>query len=214
MRLYPVFLNLRGRNVLVVGGGPVALRKARGLLRAGARVTVVSPRLASGLPSGAVHARRPYRASDATGKFLVVAATDDPGLNAAVARDARSAGALLNAVDDPSGSDVHVPSVLRRGSLTLAVATGGAAPAVARRIRRELGAAYGPVYAVYLRLLAGLRPRVLREIRDPALRLQVFRRLAGPEFPAVCAREGEAGGRKVMLAVVREAVRLRTGVAS
>ena len=214
MRAYPAFLNLRERPVLVVGGGRVAARKARGLLRAGAAVTVVAPALRPGFPEGVRHEARRFKASDVVGRVLVMAATDDPAVNAAAAKAARKAGALVNIADDPAGSDFHVPSVLRRGRLTLAIATSGASPAVAKRLRRDLARTYGPSFRVYLKVLAGLRPLILSEVPDPALRRAVFRRLARPEFAEACAREGESGGRHAMLAVVREAAGLLAGASA
>lgn len=138
MRLYPVFLRLSGRPVLVVGGGDVGARKARGLLAADAKVTAVAPRFSADFPPGATRFRRRYRASDVRGKLLVVAATDDAGLNARIAGDARAAGALANVVDDPHGGDYHVPAVLRKGLFSLAISTGGASPALAKRLRLAL----------------------------------------------------------------------------
>ena len=112
--LYPVFLNLRGRSVLVVGAGPVGLRKARGLHAAGARVTVVAPKIPKDFPAGIRRLKRRYRTSDVFRKLLVVAATDDSALNTRIAREARYAGALVNRADDAGacgrGADVRYRS--------------------------------------------------------------------------------------------------------
>ena len=143
MRLYPVFLNLKGRRVLIVGGGPGAARKAKGLLKAGARVTVVAPAFSPALPKAVRRLRRRYSASDVRGNLLVVAATDDRALNVRIARQARSAGALVNRTDDSGDCDYHVPSVFRKGELAVAVSTGGTSPALARRIRLDLLKRYG-----------------------------------------------------------------------
>ncbi len=143
MPLYPIFLNLKGRSVLVVGAGPVGIRKARGLHAAGASVVVVAPVFSDPLPAGVRRLKRPYRASDVRRRLLVVAATDDVALNARIAREARAAGALVNRVDDAGDCDYHVPSVFRKGALAVAVSTGGTSPALARRIRLELLKRYG-----------------------------------------------------------------------
>ena len=143
MRLYPVFLDLRDRSVLVVGGGPVAARKAKGLLKAGARVTVVAPAFSRAFPKAVRRLKRRYRASDVRGNLLVVVATDDGALNVRIARQARSAGALVNRADDAGDCDYHVPSVFRKGGLAVAVSTGGTSPALARRIRLDLLERYG-----------------------------------------------------------------------
>jgi len=146
--LYPIFLDLSGRRCVVVGGGAVAMRKARKLLQAGAEVVVVSPAVLSELESiGAEIRYRPYEAGDLEGADLAFTATDSREVNAAVAREARERGVLVNAADKPSEGDFAVPSTLRRGRLQVAVSTGGASPTLARRIRKELEASFGPEWA-------------------------------------------------------------------
>ena len=145
MAYYPVCLDMTERRCLVVGGGPVAERKVAGLLEAGARLTVVSPSTTDRLRDWARAARirlrlREYAAGDLAGHSLVFVATDDGRVNADVARDARAAGVLVNAADDPAHCDFILPAVLRRGELTVAVSTGGASPALARTVRDELDA--------------------------------------------------------------------------
>ena len=132
----------------MVGGGAVATRKARKLLQAGAEVVVVSPAVLSELESiGAEIRYRPYKAGDLEGADLAFTATDSREVNAAVAREARERGVLVNAADKPSEGDFAVPSTLRRGGLQVAVSTGGASPTLARRIRKELEASFGPEWA-------------------------------------------------------------------
>jgi len=133
---YPVFLDLDGIEALVVGGGAVALRKAKGLAEAGARVTVIAPSLVAGLEAVAdVVERRAYRRGDA-GRFqLVITATDDPSVNAAVADEAKEARIWVNSADDPANCSFILPAVARRGAVTVAVSTGGASPALASRLR-------------------------------------------------------------------------------
>ncbi|HEV3001603.1 MAG TPA: bifunctional precorrin-2 dehydrogenase/sirohydrochlorin ferrochelatase [Solirubrobacteraceae bacterium] len=145
---YVAGLRVRGRRCVVVGAGRVALGKVRGLLDCGARVAVVSPAAVEELRAlaarGAVDWRpRAYAAADVDGAFLVIAATDDVALNVGVAEDAARAGALVNVVNAPALSDFIVPAVVRGGPVTLAVTTAGSSPALARRIRRELGERYG-----------------------------------------------------------------------
>jgi len=145
MAYYPVCLEMAGRRCLVVGAGTVAERKVNGLLGAGARVTVVSPSATERLLDWARAGRigmtlREYAADDLAGHSIVFAATDDGLVNAEVARDARAAGVLINAADDPAHCDFILPAVLTRGDLTVAVSTGGASPALARVVRDELGA--------------------------------------------------------------------------
>lgn len=172
MRHYPVMLDVTGRRAVVVGGGRVGERKVDGLLEAGAEVLVVSPEvtpaLAARAEAGAIAwRRRPYLREDLDGACLVFAATDRREVNAAVLADARAAGIPCNVVDDPEGCDFIVPAVVRRGDLVLAVSTGGASPAVARKVREALEAHFGPEWAPYLDLLARVR-EALQALGDPA----------------------------------------------
>ncbi|MBI4611497.1 MAG: bifunctional precorrin-2 dehydrogenase/sirohydrochlorin ferrochelatase [Candidatus Rokubacteria bacterium] len=169
MGYYPIFLELAGRSCLVVGGGAVAERKVEGLLAVGASVTVVAPALAPRLGElareGRVrHVAREYRRGDLAGHQLVFVATDDGEANGSVAREGRERGVWVNAADDPAHCDFILPSVLRRGDLVVAVATGGASPALARVIREELEAYFTEEYTV----LAQVAAEVRRELRQHA----------------------------------------------
>ena len=162
MGYYPLFLEMKGRPCLVVGGGQVAQRKVEGLLAAEAAVTVVSPDLTAGLATlekeGRVtHRQREYRRGDLEGFAIVVAATADKTTNARVAQDARTSGVFVNAVDDPASCDFILPSVVRRGEMVLAVSTGGLSPALARRLREELEAYLSDDFAPLVELLAEVR---------------------------------------------------------
>jgi len=159
---HAVFLKLAGRPVVVIGGGPVAERKVRALLESQASVTVVSPDVTPGIRdlAGARGVRwepRPYRPGDLDGARLVYAATDEPAVNAAVRVDANRAGIWVNVADEPEACDFFAPAVVRRGDLTIAVSTNGASPALARRIREQLEAEFGPEYAEALRELRARR---------------------------------------------------------
>lgn len=160
--LYPVNLRLEGRAVLVVGGGDVAAQKVAELVRCGARVTVVAPRLAPDLADDPrlTCEERPYRAGEAAGYRFVVAATDDPAVNQAVHDDAEAAGVWVNAADDPQRCTATLPARLRRGSLLVTVATEGRSPALASWLRTRLAEEIGPEYEVLLDLLAEERDRI------------------------------------------------------
>jgi len=171
--LYPVALDLQDRPCLVVGGGPVAEAKVEGLLSAGARVIVVSPtmteRLASWAAAGRlVHRAREYRAEDLEGQQLVFAATHRRTVTAAVAAEARQRGVWVNAADDPVYCDFLLPSVLRRGRLAVAVSTGGASPALAARVRRDLERHLAPEYAELVELAAEVRAELRAQSRRPS----------------------------------------------
>ena len=142
-RYYPIFLDVEGKPCLVVGGGEVAERKVVSLLEHGAKVRVVSPRLVDGLlklqQSGEVTVEsREYRKGDVDGSVLAIAATDDNELNAQVAREAVRANIAVNVVDDPEKSTFIVPSLFKRGDISIAISTGGKSPALAKRIRIAL----------------------------------------------------------------------------
>ncbi len=167
MRYYPVFLDIAGKAVVVIGGGEVALRKVEGLLDAGARVTVVSPALHPDLEAlvsqGRLkHLAREYAAGDLSGYVLAFVGTDDRSLNASVAREGKEGGVWVNAVDDPSNCDFIMPGVVRRGDLIVAVSTSGGSPAMARKMREELEAFLTEEYALMLELAAEVR----RDLRD------------------------------------------------
>lgn len=172
MGYYPIFLELSGRPCVVIGGGVVAERKVEGLLAEGASVTVLSPALSPRLEALAregriSHLARAYAPGDLAGSELAFVATDDGGVNAAVAREGRERGVWVNAADDPTHCDFILPSVLRRGGLTVAVATGGASPALSRVIREELEAYFTEDYAELVRIVAEVRGE-LRESGRPA----------------------------------------------
>lgn len=143
MASYPLVVDLTSRRCVVIGGGPVAERKVDGLLQAGAIVTVVSPNLTARLTAlGAqrriTHRARRYRSGDLSGTTLAFEATGDRRVALAVAREGRRRRVWVNAADDPEHCDFFLPSVLRRGPLLVAVATGGASPALARAVREEI----------------------------------------------------------------------------
>jgi precorrin-2 dehydrogenase/sirohydrochlorin ferrochelatase len=153
---YPVNLVLDGRQCLVVGGGNVARRKVEGLMACGARVRVVAPRIDPGLRLLAEVAfdERRWLAEDLDGVWLVIAATDDPAVNAAVYDAGQRAGIWVNGADDPANCSFTLPSVVRRGDLQVAVSTGGRSPALSTWLRRRIEGEIGPEYAVLLDILA------------------------------------------------------------
>src|SRR2546423_1507895 len=168
---YPLVLtNLARVRCVVVGGGAVAERKVRDLLDGGARPQVISPvvteTLAAWREIGSIeHHPRAYQAGDLGGAFLVVAATDDRAVNAAIAEEGARLGILVNVADDTSAGNFHTVAATRRGDLLLAVSTGGASPALTARIRRELEARYGDEYARLLDILRALRAGPARDLK-------------------------------------------------
>jgi len=166
MSYYPVCLDLDGRLCVVVGGGKVAERKVRGLLACRAQVKVISPDLTDELSSmhGAGMLKwveRPYQKGDLAHAFLVIAATDDELAQQQVQEEAAEHNKLLNVVDVPSRCNFILPATVRRGDLTLAIATGGKSPALAKKLRKELEKRIGPEYTVLVNILGAFRPLIL-----------------------------------------------------
>ena len=138
---FPLFIDLTGKSAVVIGGGPIGLRRAEVLLRFGAQVTVVSPALARPA-EGIIHLSRPYQAGDLKGAFLAVAATDNTAVNDAVEAEARWAGTLFNRSDDQSRCDFFFPAVCEGDGLIAGVVGDGGdhrkTAEAARRIRKVL----------------------------------------------------------------------------
>jgi len=166
--VYPVCLNISGKLCVVIGGGRVAERKIRGILAGSGSVRVVSPALTTTLHDLASQAviewrEKPYSGTDLEGAFLVFAATNTPKVQGAVLRDARAAGLLVNIADNSAACDFQVPASIRRGDLTLSVATKGKSPAVAAMVKRRLEHDFGEEYAQLTALTSLLRDRILAE---------------------------------------------------
>ena len=167
---YPVSLDLENRPCLVVGAGPVAARKVRGLLSYGARVSVIAPdigedvrALASSLAS---LESRAYRPGDVAGFRLVITATGDPAVDGAVADEADAAGVWVNSADDPAHCSFILPAVHRDGAVTIAVSTGGLSPALASWLRNQVAASYGNGLDALAHLLSEARRRLHDEGRS------------------------------------------------
>lgn len=173
-RYYPVFLDLDGKPVIVIGGGNVACEKVAGLRKAGARITIVSPELAPELQNlkdaGKVaHIARPWAPSDLEGDWAVVmVATDDGIVNREAREAARARRIWVNAADDPVNCDFILPAVVRKGRITLAASTAGASPALARRLREELDA----YLTEDMPALADLLAEVRTELRQRTIRVE------------------------------------------
>jgi len=185
--LYPIFLRLDGKECLVVGGGQVAERKIANLLQAGAGVLVVSPDVTAKIEEWAGAGRlewrrRLFQASDLEGRELVFAATDDREINISIAGECRQRKIWVNVADDPAGSDFHVPAVLTRGDIQLAISSGGKSPLLARKIRDRLALIIGPEYGEINGLLGELRQALQTRIPDPGKRRQVLQDLLAEEF--------------------------------
>lgn len=186
MELYPINLKLTGRRCAVVGGGAVAERKVASLIAAGANITVFSPELTPGLSGFLETGRltwvpRAYRTGDLHNFFLVFCATDRREINRQAAEAAQAAGALVNIADAPELSDFHVPAHITHGDLLITISTGGSSPALARRLREEMAARYGPEYGQYLALIAKLRPEMKKRLATAKAREKFWRETVDQE---------------------------------
>jgi siroheme synthase-like protein len=166
VNFYPVSLDVSGRYCLVVGGGRVAARKARGLLECDAAVTVIAPSLSPDMealvPRLRGVERRPYRQGDAAPFRLVVTATGLPEVDGAVHADAEAAAVWINSADDRAHSSFILPAVHRDGAVTVAVSTGGLSPALSSWLRDRLSAQCGEGVGALAQLLGEARARLIR----------------------------------------------------
>ena len=167
MKYYPVFLDIRGKKCVVVGGGDVAARKAERLLDCGAKVFVISPNISPAIAALKEkkiisHIAARYSGDLINGAALVIGATDDEKTNAAISLDARKQGIPVNIVDDPQKCDFILPSLVQRGDLAITIGTGGKSPALARHLREELEAKYGKEYETLLNILGNLRVKMVK----------------------------------------------------
>jgi precorrin-2 dehydrogenase/sirohydrochlorin ferrochelatase len=186
-RYYPAILDLVGRNTLVVGAGKIGEGKIRGLLSGGANVRVVSLEATDQVRQWAKEGRielelRPFEDADLDDCFLVVAATENSGVNEQVYTGAEQRNLLCNVVDVPRLCNFILPSIMRRGDLAIAVSTAGASPALARKIRLELEDRYGDGYDVALELLGSLRDELKARYPDPHDRKILFERIVYSDF--------------------------------
>lgn len=196
--LFPLFLDLRGRRVLVVGGGAVAARKAAALREAGAFVTVGAPELSFGLAAlardGVIAHRHGRFAEDwLDDAWLVIAATDDNAVNRAVADAASARRIWANVVDDATLATAQLPARVQRGPLQVAISSGGGSPMLARHLREWLEIQLDGSWAALATLLAGWRGRIRQHLPDTIARRRWFERLlAGPLHGLL--RQGDASG--------------------
>lgn len=182
MTYYPVFLDIRQRPCLVVGGGGVGSRKVDTLVENGAHVTVISTEATDRLETlcrqgTIVLKKRPYQSKDLDGMFLVIGATDDETLNRRISQDAEKRQILCNIVDRPEICSFIVPSIVRRGDLVLAISTSGKSPAFAKRLRKELAQQFGEEYGQFLQLMGAVRRKLLAAAHEPEAHKYLFNQI-------------------------------------
>lgn len=191
MDYYPIFLDIKDRCCLVAGGGAVGTRKAFGLVRAGARVIVVSLGFSdelSNTPFSAITLKeKEFEDSDLDGMSLVFAATDNMQLNARIRQAAQKKNVLCNIADGRDKGDFILPAVVDRGDLLFAVSTCGASPALSRRLRMELETRFGPEYGMLATLLGRIRAILLEREHDPKGHRKAFCALLDTNLPEMIA---------------------------
>lgn len=194
MRYYPVFLDIKGRQCLVIGGGAVALRKIEGLLSAGAKVIVISPTITKPVKAladkGSIKLiKRKYQEGDLIGVFLVVSASNDRKVNESVFKEAQKKGVLINAVDDPERCSFIVPSIVDRDPLLIAISTSGKAPLLAKRMRERLEEEIGDEYGGFTDLIGKVRNKLLKSNINRVKKERVIKALVNSPIP-VWIKEG------------------------
>jgi precorrin-2 dehydrogenase/sirohydrochlorin ferrochelatase len=206
---YPVFLNLKGKRVVVIGGGEVAERRVESLLDTGASITVISPsvtpRLASLAESQLIGLqKRPYTQGDCSGAALVLSATDDSEASVAVWNEASGAGLLVNTADEPTLCDFIMPAVVRRGELTVAISTGGTSPALASRLRQEFSKMLGPEYSRLVELLGRARLEVRERFHNGRDRKALHYRILDSDIMACLKQDDGEGAERRLRQIIEE----------
>lgn len=199
-RLFPIFLKLAGRRVLVVGAGKVAEPKIAGLLDTGAAIKVVALRATKAVRewvrSGLIELEeRAFVTDDLRDRVLVVAGTSSPILNELIFSEAQRRGVLCNVVDVPEECDFFYPAVVQRGDLQIAISTSGQSPSLAQRLRQQMEKQFGPAYAEWVAELGATRREVLKSSLAPEQKRELLKSLASrAAFEAMIAGQALAKG--------------------
>lgn len=215
-RLFPVFLDLAGKVVLVVGAGVVAKRKIEALLDTGASILVVAPELdlalQNWLQQGRIQFRRKsYEIFDLTDASLIIAATNQPAVNRQVYLDAKARNIWVNAVDDSAHSSFQSPARVQRGPLQIAISSGGIAPMLARHVREKLETLFDDSYAALAHLLEGANAHIRTRIPNTQLRRQFFEEaLNGELIHTLRSRRRQAAGDILAALIEKWHTRLQT----
>ena len=189
----PVMLNLAGKRCVILGGGKVALRRAKTMIDAQADVTVIAPSIMTELADLPItQHQRAYEPRDLDDAFLVVIATDDPHVNDQATRDAREADCLINRADKPELGDLTVPAHSHIDPITLAVSTAGISSSAASTIRDQLAEALDPDWHRLLQCAADCRSAVKARHPDPPTRRAALKKLADAEAMTILKHQGEA----------------------
>jgi len=204
---YPIYLNLKGKRVVVIGGGEVAERKVESLLDTDASINVISPEVTARILKLASERRveldrRLYRDGDCSGATLVLSATDDDATNRSVFEEARKAGALVNTADQPALCDFIMPAVVRRGDIAIAISTSGTSPGLAARLRQKIARLIGPEYGHLAQLLSEARPLIRRRIPEQADRKELQYRILDSDIMSYLRNNDIAGAERRLREII------------
>ncbi len=206
---FPVYLNLKAKRVVVVGGGEVAERKVLSLLGTGALIVVISPRFTAKLEALAAENRiqahrRNYVHGDCAGAVLVFSAVDDPEAGRSVWKEASEANIFINTADQPSLCAFIMPAVVQRGNIGIAISTGGSSPALAARLGRKISRLIGPEYAILADLMARARSSVRARIQNEEERKAVQYRILDSNVLQLLRRHDLAGAEHRLQEIIEE----------
>ena len=209
-RYYPINLVLKNKKCAVIGAGNVAERKVRRLLECGAHVTVISPAITPGLKNMAQRGKiilknRKVNLRDLDGAYLVIAATTDRSINSAVSSYCRKNNILINVVDSHEECGFILPSIIRRGALTISISTDGISPTLARSIRIDLGRKFGKEYAEFLSLMKALRPRAQNRIKDSRSRKAFFQKAVRSDAMELLKRNHKDQAKRALERILEDA---------
>jgi precorrin-2 dehydrogenase/sirohydrochlorin ferrochelatase len=213
MAKYPIFLDLTGRRVVIIGGGTVATRKAETILGTGARLVVVAPHLddtlrkvCAGTKAELIESK--YSKDYIGGATLVIAATNDEALNKQIYKDCQQLEILCNVVDSPSLCDFYVPAVVQRGDLQIAIGTGGKSPAYAGHLRKKLEKIFTDKHGEFLEHLEAIRGFIIEKTADASQRKAIMGKLTDDESFEYFLQKGPEQWRKRAEEIINRGDRL------
>jgi len=215
MRYYPVYLDIKDRDCLVVGGGSVGTRKVKTLLECGAKVTVVSidatEKLKELSDSGVIQLKeRDFQIADLDGRFLVIGATDNQELNFKIHAEAERRGLLCNIADRPKACNFILPSIVNRGDLIIAISTSGKSPAFAKKLRKHLEKEFGDEYTKFLKLMGAIRQKLLNQDHEPEAHKHLFEQLIERDLVQMLKNGDTENINSLLLEVLGEGYELET----
>ena len=209
---YPIYLNLKGRRVVVIGGGEVAERKIESLLESDASVLIISPevtcRIAGLAEQKKVEIRYSrYTPGDCAGAALVFSATGNPEISRAVYQEATALGVFINTADQSEQCSFIMPAVVRRGNIGVAISTNGTSPALAARLRRKISGVVGPEYARLAELLSRIRPEIRNKVQTEAKRKDLHYRIIDSDIISLLKQEDSAPAERLLKEIIEDFTR-------